>query len=292
LKLPIELDFSNEGKNAEIAHDHIKTTGLDCSIPEVLWDKTNKRVLCMTFEEGFKCTDLQKMEQLGLDKRDVAQLISSIFNAQIFQFGFVHCDPHPANVLLREHPTKKGKPEIVLVDHGLYKKIDDDFRITYAELWKSLMIADLNGIKTACEKLGIGDMHPLFAAMLTSRPFDEIIERSKLGSMEYKVNVNNTGDKAMIQGYAQRYIKEIFSILDKVPRQMLLLLKMNDCLRHVDFALGSPSNTLVVAGYYASTALFHNSVNTRTIDNRLKNWIDYWRVRIRINLYMIFASLF
>lgn len=68
------------------------------------------------------------------------------------------CDPHPANVLLREHPTKKGKPQIVLVDHGLYKQIDDEFRITYARLWESLMMADLNGIKTASEKLGIGEM--------------------------------------------------------------------------------------------------------------------------------------
>ena len=39
----------------------------------------------------------------------------------------MHCDPHEANVLLREHPTKKGKPQIVLVDHGLYKRLDKDF---------------------------------------------------------------------------------------------------------------------------------------------------------------------
>lgn len=28
----------------------------------------------------------------------------------------------------------------ICVDHGLYKEIDDKFRIKYAELWKSLML--------------------------------------------------------------------------------------------------------------------------------------------------------
>ena len=30
-------------------------------------------------------------------------------------------DPHEANLLVRQHPTKKGYPQIVLLDHGLYK---------------------------------------------------------------------------------------------------------------------------------------------------------------------------
>ena len=38
---------------------------------------------------------------------------------------------------------------MVLVDHGLYKEIDDKFRIRYAQLWKSLMLADLNRVDEA-----------------------------------------------------------------------------------------------------------------------------------------------
>ena len=87
----------------------------------------------------------------------------------------------------------------------------------------------------------------------------------------------------MIQGYVQRYIKEIFALLDQIPRQMLLLLKMNDCLRHVDFALGSPSNTLVVAGNYASKAVYkHQNAVSKTGYTFLQNFMDYLNVRIRI----------
>lgn len=54
-----------------------------------MWNRTTSRVLCMQFEEGFKCTNLEEMKNVGLDKKDVAQLISSVFNAQVFQSGFV-----------------------------------------------------------------------------------------------------------------------------------------------------------------------------------------------------------
>lgn len=37
----------------------------------------------------------------------------------IFVHGYVHCDPHPGNVLVRNTPKKEL--EIVLLDHGLYQ---------------------------------------------------------------------------------------------------------------------------------------------------------------------------
>ena len=56
--------------------------------------------------------------------------------------------------------------------------------------------------------------------MLTSRPFDELIDRSKTRSFDTASigNVERAGDKAVIKGYAQRYLKEIISMLDIVPR--------------------------------------------------------------------------
>lgn len=93
-QLPKELDFNNEGRNAEAAASHLKSTGLDCVIPHVLWDFTNERVLTMDFEEGFRATDVDRIDQAGICRREVAKLISSVFNSQIFETGFVHCDPH------------------------------------------------------------------------------------------------------------------------------------------------------------------------------------------------------
>lgn len=284
--LPKELDFRSEGRNAEKAAEHIRTTGLRCVIPAVLWDMTSPRVLTMAFEEGYKATDVASIEKAGLKKHDVAKLISSVFASQVFESGHVHCDPHEANVLLR---AENGKPVMVLVDHGLYKTLDVDFRRHYSALWMSLMLADLVGIKTACRGLGIedGEAHQLFAAILTARPFDEIVERSNDGgSLRRRPNPDSRSDQAIIRGYAQRFLPNIIALLATIPREMLMLLKMNDCLRHIDYALGSPANTLLVTGYYASRALYHDSLASSTswVD-RCRAWWWYCRVTLRIQIH-------
>merc|ERR1711957_694064 len=227
-------------------------------------------------------------------RREVAKLISSVFNAQIFGPGFVHCDPHEANVLLREHPSKKGKPQIVLVDHGLYKQLDEDFQHAYARLWSGIVMADVKGIKSACKQLGVTEMYPLLSSMLTSRPFDEVMERSQTGSLD--ATPTGGGDKAVIRGYAQRYLKEIITMLDIVPRQMLLIFKMNDCLRHVDTALGSPVNNLVVAGKYASKRVYESDKRKQKQSNAgflgfLRCWLSYVHVLIRIRSYELSTRL-
>lgn len=281
--LPKELDFLNEGRNAERAAADLQKTGLACVVPKVLWKYSSPRVMTMEFEEGFRATDLQAIEAAGLKKKDVARLISSVFSSQVFLSGFVHCDPHPANVLLR---AKNGKPEVVLVDHGLYRELDKDFQLRYSRLWKSLMLADLQGIKKACRSLGVDEAYTLFAAMLTARPFDEIIERSKKGSLGQKVDVDSNADKAVIRGYVQQFIHSIFDLIDTIPRQMLLLLKMNDCLRHIDYSLGSPTNTIVVCGDYAARAIYNDDLRQAgSFFGRWRVWLDYLRVVVRIQVH-------
>jgi len=301
--LPKELDFVHEGRNAERAAAYLKDAHLDkdCIIPEVFWVLTTARVLTMQFEEGFKSTDINSIDNAGLKRCEVSKLIASVFNAQVFLSGFVHCDPHPANVLLRPHPDKKGKPQIVLVDHGLYKEINNEFRISYARLWKSLMLADIPGIKESCKQMNVTKMYPLLAAMLTARPFDEMMERAKTGKFDVDSgsDSNDSGtisstsaDKAMIRGYAQRFLGDIIKMLDTVPRQMLLLLKMNDCLRHVDYALGSPANTLVVAGKYAANATYEHDREQQSgeILKGFKVWLSYLQILARIQLYELLTS--
>lgn len=287
-QLPKELDFHNEGLNAEAASAHLALTGLDCIVPKIYWDYTSERVLTMQFEEGLRATDIESIDRAGISRRAVAKLISSVFNAQIFETGFVHCDPHEANVLLREHPHKKGMPQIVLVDHGLYKKLDDDFQESYARLWTGIVMADIPAIKSACDQMGVTKMYTLLAAMLTSRPFDEVVERSQTRSLD-AMSVGN----GVIKGYAQRYIKEIIEMLDIVPRQMLLIFKMNDCLRHVDMALGSPVNNLVVAGRYASRRVFENERKKLNggILSLLRAWLSYMHVIIRVNSYELITRI-
>jgi aarF domain-containing kinase len=298
--LPRELDFQNEGRNAERAAQHMATTGLDCIIPKIIWDRTSPRVLTMEFEEGFKVSDTAKMEQAGLNRRDVANLVASVFASQVFDSGFVHCDPHEANVLVRTHPHRPHRPQMVLVDHGLYRQLQPEFQLQYARLWRGLFLADLDGIREACRDMGIvgadRDSHALFAGILTARPFDEVIERSKrkLPQSSAAAAASSGSDRAIIRGYAQKYLPDIVALLDRLPRQVLLLLKMNDCLRHIECRLlGSPTCTLIVTGRYAARAVHRHQMEDRSLSSsssahwvrRLSIFWSHLSVQMRLQMH-------
>jgi aarF domain-containing kinase len=132
--------------------------------------------------------------------------------------------------------------------------------------------------------------YTLLSAMLTSRPFDEIIERNKKGGLVLSTpqhKSGDAGDKAMIRGYAQTYFRDIIAMLDVVPRQMLLLFKMNDCLRHLDYALGVPSfNSLIISGRLAALAILREEIQhgSSSLFKRLFRIAEHVHLLLRIKL--------
>lgn len=49
----------------------------------------------------------------------------------------------------------------------------------------------------------------------------------------------------ILRGYAHRYFNDIMKLLVSVPSDLLLVLKTNDCLRHLDNSLGAPINSAI-----------------------------------------------
>jgi hypothetical protein len=56
----------------------------------------------------------------------------------------------------------------------------------------------------------------------------------------------------MLKSYAKRYFSSIVQLLSKIPSPLLLVLKTNDCLRHLDKSLGAPINTAAVTANVTS----------------------------------------
>lgn len=60
---------------------------------------------------------------MGIDPIKCAKNLIEIFTKMIFEYGFIHCDAHPGNMLVRR-AVNCLEHEIVLLDHGLYRKVD------------------------------------------------------------------------------------------------------------------------------------------------------------------------
>lgn len=229
--LPIELDFYNEGKNCErvarmFSHfDFLK-------VPSVYWDLTTKRVLTMEYCEGGQVTDAQYYKDHDISVDEVVRALGKLYSEMIFVQGYVHCDPHPGNVLVNK--TARGC-EVVLLDHGLYATLTDEFRLNYCSLWQCLISADEEGIQTYAGKLGISSLFRLFACMVTARSWKAVtkgIDKEKFTQAEDDEIKNDVAN----------YIPEISDILNSVSREILLILKTNDLLRGIEHSLSARAN--------------------------------------------------
>lgn len=229
--LPLELDFLHEGRNCERVERLFKHFSF-LKVPKIHWDLSSERVLTMEFCEGGKVDDKAYMEKHGINVNEVTKNLGKLYSEMIFVQGYVHCDPHPGNVLVNK--TEEGT-QIVLLDHGLYQSLTDTFRVSYSKLWMSLINADLEGIKKYATELNCGDMYGLFACMITARSWNAIT--SGIDKTEITQSESNE-----IKDNAANYLIQISEILNKIPREMLLILKTNDVLRGIEYALNIQPN--------------------------------------------------
>lgn len=62
-------------------------------------------------------------------------------------------------------------------------------------------------------------------------------------------------DNEELKGYARKYQREISQLLRRMPSELLLLLKTNDCLRSIDADLGRPLNAISITARACCRAL-------------------------------------
>ncbi|XP_047410364.1 uncharacterized aarF domain-containing protein kinase 5 isoform X4 [Sciurus carolinensis] len=223
-----ELDFENEGRNAERCAQELKHFRY-VTVPRVHWDKCSKRVLTADFCEGCKVNDVEAIKSQGLAVRDVAEKLIQAFAEQIFYTGFIHSDPHPGNVLVRRGPD--GKAELVLLDHGLYQFLDEKDRSALCQLWRTIILRDEAAMKEHAAALGVQD-YLLFSEMLMQRPV-------RLGQL-WRSHLPSREEVAYMQDMARDHFEGIMQVLRALPRSMLLVLRNINTVRAINVALGTP----------------------------------------------------
>ncbi|XP_053234198.1 aarF domain-containing protein kinase 1 isoform X4 [Podarcis raffonei] len=283
--LPLELDFLNEGRNAEkVAHMLRKFDFL--KIPKIYWELSTKRVLFMEFMEGGQVNDKAYMERNCINVNEISHNLGKMYSEMIFVNGFVHCDPHPGNVLVKKCPST-GKTHIILLDHGLYQVLSENVRLDYCRLWQALIKSDMKRVQKYSRRLGAGDLYPLFACMLTARSWESVnrgIDRLPVTKQE----------DVEIRTNAAMYLPQITKLLNSVPRQILLLLKTNDLLRGIESALqtrASASSFLNMSRCCIRAVSTHQRSKSDSLYRKAQISISEALSLWQINLYELFLRL-
>ncbi|KAJ1473274.1 ABC1 family-domain-containing protein [Baffinella frigidus] len=127
--LAMELDLQTEAANAEEAQRKLARR-TDVSIPRVLAEEAQRKLARRADVSIPRVLDTEKLHAAHLSRSECGELVSDVFYEMALVHGLVHGDPHAGNVYLRVGEcTKSGcKPQLVMLDHGLYHTIPPAMR--------------------------------------------------------------------------------------------------------------------------------------------------------------------
>jgi len=145
--LRLELDYQRECHHAERL-SVLFANEPTIAIPRIYWSHSRGTVVTMQFMTGVKVTDFVGLEQAGISRPAVAELLIRAYLMQILQFGFFHADPHPGNIFVRPGPV------VVLLDFGMVGDISPKMRENIRQVFVGIVRRDFNGVIAALGRLG------------------------------------------------------------------------------------------------------------------------------------------
>ena len=232
--VPLELDFINEGHNAELSARNFAGDE-NIIIPDIYWEHTTRRVLIMEFVDGIKITDMAAIDAAGLDRQEIARLVMGSYFRQIFAHGFFHADPHPGNLFVRPGP------KLVIVDYGLAKQLPPEFLKGFIRLTSALVTADSAALVPALRELGFRTKREDDESGLEAMGQSMVTWMSQNGEMNQDRQMMSEFQDRMMRAYRENPIV-------KIPGDFLFIGRVMGLLGGLGNQLGSELNLLDVLG--------------------------------------------
>jgi len=148
-RLREELDYVNEARNIE-EFRRLLAAEQDVLIPRVVRHLSTRRVLTMTYIDGYRLSDIFGAADLEL-RRWVARKYYQLVWRQILEFGVLHTDPQPGNYLVTWHPR------LGVLDFGSVRRFPESIRQASLQLAQAILERDDHSLAAALLKLGYLD---------------------------------------------------------------------------------------------------------------------------------------
>ena len=143
-----ELDFNSEAQYAaRFRQQFLEDEKIQ--IPEVFWDMSTDKVLCLSYIEGTKISNIDKLKSQKIDLAKIAEIGAISYLKQLVDFGFFHADPHPGNLAV----SKKG--ELIFYDFGMMGSISNNLQRSLGSMVKSAALRDASSLVNQLQDAGL-----------------------------------------------------------------------------------------------------------------------------------------
>ena len=143
-----ELDFNCEAQYAA----RFRQQFLDdenVEVPEVIWDMSSEKVLCLSYVEGTKISDLEKLKSQEIDLSKIAEIGAISYLKQLVNYGFFHADPHPGNLAV----SNEGK--LIFYDFGMMGNISNNLQTRLGGMVKAAALRDASSLVSQLQQAGL-----------------------------------------------------------------------------------------------------------------------------------------
>jgi predicted unusual protein kinase regulating ubiquinone biosynthesis (AarF/ABC1/UbiB family) len=134
-----EMDYERErrmlveiGENFE-SNDRVR-------IPDALPELSSDRVLTMEYVEGAKISDVNRLDEFGLERTELAETLQRTYLQMIIEDGVFHADPHPGNLAVQPDGT------LVFYDFGMSGRVDSFIQEKIVEFYMAVAAQDTDAI--------------------------------------------------------------------------------------------------------------------------------------------------
>jgi ubiquinone biosynthesis protein len=142
-----ELDYTSEAQNIERfyqTYQHDPTL----RIPRVYWEYTTRRIIVMEEIDGIKLTELDKLRDQEYNLPAIAQVVCDFYLKQIFEDGFFHADPHPANLMAADD-------RVAVLDFGMVAFLSRRVKEDLGDVFVSVVTQNTEQLVTVIVRMGL-----------------------------------------------------------------------------------------------------------------------------------------
>ncbi len=134
-----ELDFTREAHTIDRFTANFEGDNT-FFVPQVYWDYTGPTVLTMSYVDGIKVSEFQKLRDENYDLTEIARNGADSFLKQVLDFGLFHGDPHPGNIFILPDNV------ICMLDYGMVGHLDDSLKYHLLDLILGVVERDTDRI--------------------------------------------------------------------------------------------------------------------------------------------------